>query len=214
MTHGYDEDYVAGVMENLGDMMDYAIHDLNFSGNEFAELFISSGIAKEIENGNPKFIAGMSGVELAREIIFKSTGRYENQAMVYAMDKSQDYWVGWILAYYQWKVSRPFAKILEAISYDQILALYLTLHEADIEKAVDILEERYQKKLLDKGTALARIRKQRGLSQRELAEKSGVSLRMIQLYEQRQNDIEKAQLDTVLLLAKALKVELTALMDV
>ena len=70
-------------MENLGDMMDYAIHDLNFSGSEFLACFISSGIAKEIENGNPKFIAGMSGVELAREVIFRSKGIYETQRMAF-----------------------------------------------------------------------------------------------------------------------------------
>ena len=53
-------------------------------------------------------------------------------------------------------------------------------------------------------TTLARLRKARGLSQKELAEASGVALRMIQLYEQRQNDINKAQASSLQSLAHAL----------
>ena len=53
-------------------------------------------------------------------------------------------------------------------------------------------------------TRLYKLRKARGLTQSELAELSGVSLRMIQLYEQRQNDINKASGKTINDLAKAL----------
>ena len=49
------------------------------------------------------------------------------------------------------------------------------------------------------------IREERGLSQSQLAEKSGVSARMIQYYEQGVKDIAKAQAQTVLSLAKALE---------
>ena len=47
-------------------------------------------------------------------------------------------------------------------------------------------------------------RTQAELSQSELANKSRVSLRLIQLYEQRVNDINKAQAHTVYKLARAL----------
>ena len=49
------------------------------------------------------------------------------------------------------------------------------------------------------------IREERGLSQSQLAEKSGVSVRMIQYYEQGVKDIAKTQAQTVLSLAKALE---------
>lgn len=53
-------------------------------------------------------------------------------------------------------------------------------------------------------TNLKRIRTAKGYSQKQLAELSGVSLRSIQMYEQRQKDINKAQSDSLFRLAKAL----------
>ena len=56
----------------------------------------------------------------------------------------------------------------------------------------------------DSETNLARIRKQRGYSQSQLAKAAQVSLRSIQLYEQRQNDINNAQYNNLSALARAL----------
>ena len=53
-------------------------------------------------------------------------------------------------------------------------------------------------------TNLKHIRTAKGYSQKQLAELSGVSLRSIQVYEQRQKDINKAQSDSLHRLAKAL----------
>ena len=53
-------------------------------------------------------------------------------------------------------------------------------------------------------TKLYEIRKARGFTQQQLSDASGVTLRMIQLYEQRQNDISKAQVNVVISLANAL----------
>lgn len=53
-------------------------------------------------------------------------------------------------------------------------------------------------------TNLKRIRTNEGYSQKQLAELSGVRLRSIQMYEQRQKDINKAQSDSLFHLAKAL----------
>ena len=48
------------------------------------------------------------------------------------------------------------------------------------------------------------MREDKGMSQSKLAEASGVSLRLIQAYEQGYKDINKAQVVTVLQLAEAL----------
>lgn len=55
---------------------------------------------------------------------------------------------------------------------------------------------------------LQKMRKQAGMSQSQLAEKSGVDIRMIQHYEQGTKDINKAQVITVLQLAEALEVDI------
>lgn len=53
-------------------------------------------------------------------------------------------------------------------------------------------------------TWLKMYRERIGLSQSELARESGVSVRMIQYYEQRRKDLYKAQAGTVWMLARAL----------
>ena len=52
------------------------------------------------------------------------------------------------------------------------------------------------------------------LSQSQLAKASGVSLRMIQKYEQGDRDIKKAQAETVYQLAKALNCKMEELIDI
>lgn len=51
---------------------------------------------------------------------------------------------------------------------------------------------------------LKKIREQKLMTQAELSEKSGVSIRMIQYYEQGAKDIKKGNVMTVLSLAEAL----------
>lgn len=51
---------------------------------------------------------------------------------------------------------------------------------------------------------LKKIREQKLMTQAELSEKSGVSIRMIQYYEQGAKDIQKGNVMTVLSLAEAL----------
>ena len=60
---------------------------------------------------------------------------------------------------------------------------------------------------------LSEIRTARGFTQQQLSEIPGVTLRMIQLYEQRQNDISKAQVHVVIRLANALGCEVEDLVD-
>lgn len=60
---------------------------------------------------------------------------------------------------------------------------------------------------------LKRIREERGLTQKRLAEVSGVNLRMIQHYEQGYKDINKAEALTVYTLSKALKCKVADLLE-
>jgi len=80
--------------------------------------------------------------------------------------------------------------------------MYYTLHEADITKFVDIVDSRMKEYFVE--TNLKRIRTVYGVTQAELAERSGVSLRSIQMYEQRNKNINKASVETIYRLAKVL----------
>ena len=63
-------------------------------------------------------------------------------------------------------------------------------------------------------TRLQKMRKAQKLSQSQLATLSGVSLRMIQLYEQRQNDINNASAQTITSLARALNCNFYEIMEI
>ena len=61
--------------------------------------------------------------------------------------------------------------------------------------------------------SIKRIRSAYGCSQSRLAEMSGVGIRSIQLYEQRKKDINKAEVRSVLRLARALGCEMEDIME-
>lgn len=109
----YDESYLNDAMNALGEMLDYAVVDCGRDPDEFFDWFIVSGIAAQFERGNPKFVAGMSGAEIAREVIFRVTGNRETRPATQSLDRSPEYWAGWILAYYQWYRNLRFAAIAD-----------------------------------------------------------------------------------------------------
>jgi len=205
MTNAYSELYLDDAMENLGSMIDYAVGECGLEPDEFMNRFISSGIAARFERGNPKYVAGMSGVELA-ELVLDTTGAFgESRKEIFHIEqKGREYWSGWILAYYQWITGKRFKDIFgNGLPLSQIMSMYI-LHEADVSKFVDSADAIIERTKKEKQAPLQKIRKARGFSQKKLSEASGVSLRMIQLYEQKQNDISKAQVGQVVSLARAL----------
>ena len=214
MTHAYSELYLDDAMNNLGDMMEYAVCDLGYEPDTFFGWFISSGIASKFEKGNPKYIAGMSGFELAEAVLTATNVIFERKVPSYYEDKGREYWAGWILAYYQWMTNQRFEDIIRGgLSVSSVFSMYI-LHEADESKFVDAANEIIGRNTKNGKSRLQEIRKARGFTQKQLSEASGVALRMIQLYEQKQNDISKAQVTVVINIAKALGCEVEDLIDI
>ncbi len=201
MTRAYDEIYLDDAMETLGGAVEYAVLFCNTDGQEFIDLFIASGIADEFGRGNVKFISGMSGIELARHVLKKCGKKSSDIDEMPYIDYPPEYWIGWILAYYQWYTGKTFASVCKKISYETLYNLYGVLHEADISKSVEVFDSIMLK---NSETNLARLRKERKLSQSELAKAADISIRSIQLYEQRKTDINKAQYNHLKSIAKVL----------
>lgn len=202
MTRAYSEYYLSDAKTRLASMFDYAINDLNQDPDWFAKLFVQSGVALKFETGNPSVVAGMSGVEIAKEVIRYAYKDKEFSQASFSQDRSPEYWAGWALAEYQWFTGRRYKDIFAKISLSDIIAMYKLYHEMDIRQFIDSMENRY--KDIEKETKLKTIRENRGLSQTELAEQAGVNVRSIQMYEQRMNDIDKAQAHTLYKLARVL----------
>ena len=200
--YAYNKDYLAYARRNLGAMFDYAVNVHGMDADEFWELFAGSGVAKALSVGDPKYIAGMSGRELFAQLIYDTHLKWIDIEDVYRPDRSREYWAGFALALYQWHSGYTYATIRKrGIMLSDIVGMYI-LHEAPDEKFIEVMTDRMSDD--HKVNMLKRLRKYAGLTQKGLSEASGVSLRMIQLYEQGQNDLSKAQAGAVVSLARAL----------
>ncbi len=62
----------------------------------------------------------------------------------YNTAKSQEYWTGWILAYYQWENGKTFEMIDKEIPICKIRNMYNPYHEMDISSAILKLREMSQ----------------------------------------------------------------------
>ena len=209
--HAYDRVYLEKARTAMGRMLDFAVYDLKYDIEEFFVLFLGSGVAARFEQGDFTLLVGKSGVELAYEVLEQSGIKYERVKPNYTIDRSEEFWTGWALAYYQWKTSLNFAEIVQYIPIKEILAMYSPYHEMDIRQFVDKMNELY--KAAKPETNLKLFRQRAGLSQRELADDSGIPIRTLQQYEQRQKNINKAQAEYLVMLAKVLGCEVLDLLE-
>ncbi len=202
MIRAYDKVYLEKARTSLGRMLDFAVHDLKYDIEEFFELFIRSGVAERFEDGDFRILVGMSGAELAYEVLDSAGIKHARIKPTYTFNRSEEYWTGWALAYYQWLNFMSFEEIIRSIPIKDVQALYSPYHEMDIRQFVDKMNEMYRTAKPE--TNLKYRRKLAGYSQRELAEASGVPVRTIQQYEQRQKNINKAQAEYLVALSRIL----------
>lgn len=207
----YQETYLSKARATLGDAFDYAVNDCQIPGADFTKLFIVSSISKRIENGDPAYLTGKSGIEIAADVMYETTGKLLDTEPREHFGRSREYWIGWAVCYYQWFSARSFSDIFKVLSYEDLVNMYYTLHEADITKFNDIVDEKMREHFKD--TNLKRIRTSYGCTQAELAKRSGVTLRSIQMYEQRNKDINKASADTLYRISKVLGCSMESLIE-
>lgn len=198
MVNAYSKLYLERARLVLAHMLDDLVNDAGYDISYAWYLFISSKYSKRFEDGDSEVLAGMSGAELAFEVAgkkFKVTPRYE---------RTKEFWVGWSLAYYQWFKYLHFVDITSKVPIDKIVELYDPYHEMDIVHFCEIMD-----KLIgfEGITNLKRIRNKMKITQRELSSLSGVPIRTIQQYEQKQKNINNARAEYVIKLAKALYCE-------
>ncbi|MDE7434716.1 MAG: helix-turn-helix domain-containing protein [Lachnospiraceae bacterium] len=202
MINAYDKVYLEKAQTVLGRMIDYAFYDLEYDADCFFELFIVSGFADRFGDGDYTLIVGKSGVELARIVIEKTLGESVRTKPKYEVGRSPEYWAGWALAYYQWLTSLSFREIVSAVPLSEIIAMYSPYHEMDVRQFCDKMTEFYKSK--NPETNLKRLRRSGNMTQNELAMQSGIPLRTVQQYEQRQKDINKARAEYLIALSKVL----------
>ena len=211
MIHAYDKLYLDKAQNALARMLDFAVYEMGYTLEDFFALFIKTGLADRFGSGDYELLVGMSGVELAYSVLEEAGKPVQRKLVRYPADRSEIYWAGWALAYYQWDTALSFAEITQAVTITEIAAMYTPYHEMDIRQFVDHMNELYLKDNPDAN--LKRLRKAAGISQNTLAEISGVPLRTIQQYEQRRKNINKAQAEYLVMLAQALCCDVQDLLE-
>ena len=94
MIHAYSENYLDDAMRNLGEAFDFAHAVCHLDLDSFFAMFINSGIADLFGNAHPKYVAGLSGTELALEVMRKSGLNTDGLQAQTEYDYSPEYWAG------------------------------------------------------------------------------------------------------------------------
>ena len=194
MIHAYDKSYLSAAQKNLARMLDYLVNDLHYPLETAWQWFVTSELSARFEQGDCSVLVGVSGVELARAVLEQAGEVVSMQKPSYAYDRSPE-----------------FAEIEQAVSITKVRLLYTPYHEMDVRQFADKMNELYRAAKPE--TNLKAMRTLAGLSQSELAGQADVPVRTIQQYEQRQKDINKAQAETLLRLARALNCNVEDLME-
>lgn len=136
----YIEPYLKDVMRNLGVMSHFCINEYGLSPEKFSALFANSHVAEQISKGNPRFLAGLSGKEMADMLMESSV---ENKSKLNGSNTYQvspEYWAGWVMAYYQWYTAKSFSQMYaDGQTYEKVLNMYHPMHEADLAKVVEMM---------------------------------------------------------------------------
>ena len=129
MARAYKKTYLNNAMRNLAVMMDCGVRKYGYPIEEFYEKFLTSDVSRQFEGGNPRYLVGMSGAELADSVV-EATGGTVLQ------ENDGTYAVG--PEYYQWPTRRSFAFMRrKGLGIKEVVSMYYPLHETDLSKFAD-----------------------------------------------------------------------------
>ena len=198
------------IINNFGFCMSFACKYLGFKANEFFKLFASSIISVEYVNANPKYVYGMSGVELAYEVLI-DLGFDPKNINDYSIEKDSNYWVGRVIAYIQYVNKYSYKYLAEIINLDLLLEKYDEL----AGEGLGYINEYVFKNLVSSNSKsrLQERRKAVNLSQSELAQKADINIRTLQQYEIKGKNINNASITSVMKLAQALGCDIDDILE-
>lgn len=199
----YDAAYLPNGRKRLGWAFHHGIVDMGMNADDFSWLFSRSELGRLFGRGDPRVIAGMSGTEIAKELL-REYGIIPHEGPITEPDLwiGDIYWAGWAVAYYQWYTGRPFDRIFEKVPLSEIIGMYHPFHEMDITEFVSEMEMRTMEHPTQ--SRLRSLRESMGWSQSELSEASDVDIRSIRIFEGDPKEIDEAPAKTVYRLASAL----------
>ena len=205
----YDEKELPQVISTLGKAFEFAEKCLPEGAAGFYRRFANSSVAATCTG--PEI--GGSAIELVLDVNEDASidTLLMNEKRLSKQDTGRLRWEAELVCRYQWETGLPFPAVLRTLTEERLRKLhadYAELPPAEVVQRISVPETHEST-----ATNLARIRRERGLSQAGLAKASGVTLRSIQQYEQRKKDISHAQARSVLALAQALSCTMEELLE-
>lgn len=145
MARAYKKTYLNGAMRNLAVMMDCGVRKYGYPIEEFYDRFISSEVSRQFAAGNPRYLVGMSGAELA-DLVVESSGGTVSKKNDGTFTVGPEYWAGWALAYYHWLSCRSFAYMQrKGLGVSKVVNMYYPMHEADLSKFAEVADSIIEK---------------------------------------------------------------------
>ena len=84
----YDESYLANAQNILGHSVDFAVMSINLDPDVFGNTFAVSDASKQFAIGNPRYVAGINGCELARLVLTDTHTPFSDTDDAMYLDKS------------------------------------------------------------------------------------------------------------------------------
>ncbi|MBR5081400.1 MAG: hypothetical protein IKX35_03030 [Bacteroidales bacterium] len=140
MARAYKKTYLKDAMRNLAVMLDCGVNKYGYPLDVFYDLFLSSDVSRQFAQGNPRYLVGLSGAELA-DMVVMSSGNTISERNDGSFNVGPEYWAGWVLAFYQWYSDRSFSYMLnKGLGINEIVNMYHPMHEADLMKFVEVAD--------------------------------------------------------------------------
>ncbi len=141
MIPAYDKLYLREAQMKLAKILDLLVNGLDYPLPKAWRWFLESTLARRMESGDCAIVAGRSGTEITMAILEEHGVYVEKIDQGISWERSEEYWTGWALAYYQWASGLSFAEIEESISIEKIRNMYMPYHEMDITYFCDKMDE-------------------------------------------------------------------------
>ena len=133
MIPAYSELYLGDASLALGAMLESAVYLFEVELGVFWRLFLASHVSDDFGHGLSGTVSGKSGWELAAELLDDAGVSFTRRKPEAVIGRSREFWVGWVLAQYQWRTGLSFAEIEAFAPLSDILLLYSPYHEMDVE---------------------------------------------------------------------------------
>ena len=197
-----ESSYLKDAMRVLGEAVDYAVNDCGVPVAPFLDMLVATEVGECFRMLDPRVVSGLSGVELAGEILSKSGMGEGGPEPAMKTKASPEYRIGRALACYVVGMGCGLRELLRIVTAEDLLKLCAKIPEGEEGEWITGIE-----RIVRRRSGTSRLQTQRkisGLSQRKLAELSGVNLRTLQQYEIKTKDLSKASVSSVKALADVL----------